>query len=72
MLGVDAQVCVAQYVASVYTTTPLSGRVDAVLRAIEGAQGVGTLLSPILSEPFVPLGGVSVSRQSRELVNNPG
>jgi hypothetical protein len=31
----------------VYTTTPLRERVDAVLRAIEAAQGVGTLSSPI-------------------------
>jgi hypothetical protein len=46
-LGVDARVCVAQYVASVYTTTPLRDRADAVLQAIEGAEGVATLSSPI-------------------------
>jgi hypothetical protein len=47
VLGVDAHMCVAQYVASVYTTTPLRDRVDAVLRTIETAQEVGTLSSPI-------------------------
>ena len=47
VLGVDARVCVAQYVASVYTTTPLRSRADAILRAIEQVQGVGTLSSPI-------------------------
>lgn len=45
VLGVDALVCAAQYVASVYTTTPLRDRVDAVLRTIETAQGIGTLFS---------------------------
>jgi len=47
VLGVDAQACVAQYVASVYTTTPLRNRADAILRALEQVEGVGTLLSPI-------------------------
>lgn len=43
VLGVDAQVCVAQYVASVYTTTPLPDRVDAVLRAIGDALSTASL-----------------------------
>jgi hypothetical protein len=47
VLGVDARACVAQYVASVYTTTPLRNRADAILRALEQVEGVGTLLSPI-------------------------
>ncbi len=47
VLGVDARACVAQYVASVYTTTPLRDRADAILRALEQVEGVGTLLSPI-------------------------
>jgi hypothetical protein len=38
---------VAQYVASVYTTTPLRGRAEAVLQAIDGAEGVATLVRPI-------------------------
>jgi hypothetical protein len=58
VLGVDAQVCVAQYVASVYTTTPLPRRVEAVLRAIEDAQGVGTLLSPIKDMEDVTAGAL--------------
>ena len=47
VLGVDARECVAQYVASVYTTTPLRNRADAMVRALEQVEGVGTLLSPI-------------------------
>ena len=47
VLGVDARVCVAQYAASVYTTTPLHNRADAIIRAIEHVEGVGTLSSPI-------------------------
>ena len=47
VLGIDVRGCVAQYVASVYTTTPLRGRADAILRAIEQVQGVETLSSPI-------------------------
>ena len=47
VLGVDANACAAQYVASVYTTTPLPARASAVLAAIEHAQGVGSLISPI-------------------------
>jgi hypothetical protein len=47
MLGVDANACAAQYIASVYTTTPLPARAAAVLASIEHAQGVGSLISPI-------------------------
>lgn len=47
MLGVDGRACVAQYVASVYTTTPLRDRADVIVRAIEQLQGVGTLSGPI-------------------------
>jgi hypothetical protein len=47
VLGVDARACVAEYVASVYTTTPLRNRADAMVRALEQVEGVGTLLSPI-------------------------
>jgi hypothetical protein len=48
VLGVDTRACVAQYVASVYTTTPLRNRADAMVRALEQVEGVGTLLSPIM------------------------
>jgi hypothetical protein len=47
VLSIDAQACVAQYVASIYLTTPLRDRADAVLRAVEDAHGVATLMSPI-------------------------
>lgn len=47
VLGVDVRACVAQYAASVYTTTTLRERADAIIRAIEKVQAVGTLSSPI-------------------------
>lgn len=56
VLGVDARACVAQYVASVDTTTPLRNRADAMLRAIEQVQDVGTLLCPIKDMEDVSLG----------------
>lgn len=45
VLGIDAHACVAQYVTSVYTTTPLAKRAEAVQNAIEQVEGVGTLLN---------------------------
>lgn len=39
--------CVAQYAASVYTTTALRERADAIVRVLEQVEGVGTLSSPI-------------------------
>jgi hypothetical protein len=47
VLGVDVRACVAQYAASVYTTTTLRERADAIIRALEKVQAVGTLSSPI-------------------------
>jgi len=47
VLTVDAHTCVAQYVTSVYTTTPVTQRADAVLRAMEQVKGVSSLLNPI-------------------------
>jgi hypothetical protein len=58
VLGVDARACVAQYVASVYTTTPLRNRADAILRALEQVEGVGTL-SPIKDMEDVSAGVLS-------------
>ena len=58
VLGVDARACVAQYVASVYTTTPLRNRADAILRALEQVEGVGTLLSPIKDMEDVSAGAL--------------
>ena len=47
VLGVDTHGCVAQYVTSVYTTTPLADRAAAVQAAIEHVEGVSPLLNPI-------------------------
>jgi hypothetical protein len=47
VLNVDLHVTVAQYVTSVYTTTPLSGRANAVYSAITRVEGVATLANPI-------------------------
>lgn len=58
VLGVDARACVAQYVASVYTTTPFRNRADAILRAIEQVQGVGTLSTPIKDMEDVSAGAL--------------
>ncbi len=43
VLGVDAHACVAQYVTSVYTTTPLSQRADALLNSHGASEGVSSL-----------------------------
>jgi hypothetical protein len=58
VLGVDARVCVAQYVASVYMTTPLRDRSDAILRAIAQVEGVGTLSSPVKDMEDVTAGAL--------------
>ena len=58
VLAVDARACVAQYVTSVYTTMPLRDRAEAVLRAIEQVEGVGTLLSPIKDMEDVSAGAL--------------
>ena len=47
VLNVDIHVTVAQYVASVYTTTPLGGRANAVYSAITDIEGVVSLANPI-------------------------
>ena len=47
VLNVDMHVTVAQYVASVYTTTPLGGRARAVYSAITDVEGVVSLANPI-------------------------
>jgi hypothetical protein len=58
VLGVDTRVCVSQYVTSVYATTPLRDRADAVLRALEQVEGVGTLSSPIKAMEDVSAGAL--------------
>ena len=61
VLGVDARACVAQYVSSVYTTTPLRDRADAIVGAIEQVQGVGTLSSPIRDMEDASPGALPIS-----------
>lgn len=58
VLGIDARACVAQYVTSVYTTTPLADRAEAVQNAIEQVDGVGTLLNPIKDMEDVSAGAL--------------
>ena len=47
VLIVDVHACVAQYVTSVYTTTPLPDRAGTVFKAIENVKPVGSVLNPI-------------------------
>jgi len=47
VLNVDLHVTVAQYVTSVYTTTPLDGRANAVYSAITHVEGIASLANPI-------------------------
>ncbi len=47
VLNIDRHVTVAHYVASVYTTTPLGGRANAVYSAITDVEGVVSLANPI-------------------------
>jgi len=47
VLSVDVHTCVAQYLTSVYTTTPLPDRAGAVFKAIENVKPIGTVLNPI-------------------------
>lgn len=56
VLAVDAHMCVAQYVTSVYTTTPVSQRADALLRAMEQVRGVSALQNPIMEMEDVSAG----------------
>jgi hypothetical protein len=58
VLGVDAHMCVAQYVTSVYTTTSLADRAAAVHTAIEQVEGVSTLLNPIKDMEDVSAGAL--------------
>ena len=50
--------CVAQYAASVYTTTALRERADAIVRVLEQVEGVGTLSSPIKEMEDVSAGAL--------------
>ncbi len=58
VLTVDAHTCVAKYVTSVYATTPVRQRADAVLRAMEQVRGVSALLNPIKEMEEVSAGAL--------------
>jgi hypothetical protein len=47
VLSVDVHTCLAQYVTSVYTTSPLPDRAGALFKAIENVKPIGTMLNPI-------------------------
>lgn len=65
VLTVDAHTCVAQYVTSVYTTTPVNQRADAVLRAMDQVRGVSSLLNPIKEMEDVSAGGLALESGTR-------
>lgn len=56
VLNVDPHVTVAQYVTSVYTTTPLGGRANAVYSAITEVEGIASLANPIADMEGVSAG----------------
>jgi hypothetical protein len=58
VLGIDAHVCVAQYAASVYTSTPMRDRAAAILRTIEDVEGVATLADPVKAMEGVTAGAL--------------
>ena len=58
VLSIDVYACVAQYVTSVYTTTPLGERAGAVFKAIEDVNAIGPLLSPIKDMEDVSAGAL--------------
>ena len=58
VLSVDVHACIAQYVTSVYTTTPIGDRANAVFKAIEDVKGVGSLLNPIQDMEGVSAGAL--------------
>ena len=58
VLSVDVHACVAQYVTSVYTTSPLPDRAGAVFKAIENVKAVGSVLNPIAEMEGVSAGAL--------------
>ena len=61
VLSVDARVVVAQYVASVYTTTPLEKRAKAVDDAIQRVAAFASIGSPIADMEGASAAGRSTS-----------
>ena len=58
VLSVDVHACVAQYMTSVYTTSPLPDRAGAVFKAIENVKAVGSVLNPIAEMEGVSAGAL--------------
>jgi hypothetical protein len=58
VLSVDIHTCLAQYVTSVYTTTPLPDRAGALFKAIENVKPIGTVLNPIAEMEGVSAGAL--------------
>jgi hypothetical protein len=58
VLSVDVHTCLAQYVTSVYTTTPLPDRAGALFNAIEIVKPIGTVLNPISEMEGVSAGAL--------------
>jgi hypothetical protein len=58
VLNIDPHVTIAQYVTSVYTTTRLGGRANAVYSAITHVEGVATLANPIADMEGVSAGAL--------------
>jgi hypothetical protein len=58
VLSVDVHTCIAQYVTSVYTTTPLPDRPGAVFKAIENVKPIGSMLNPIAEMEGVSAGAL--------------
>ena len=58
VLNIDPHVTVAQFVTSVYTTTRLGGRANAVYAAITHVEGVASLANPIADMEGVSAGAL--------------
>ena len=76
VLSVDVHTCLAQYVTSVYTTTPLPDRTGALFKAIEDVKPIGTVLNPIgemegVSAGALPDLGAFLPRWVKHLARRP-
>jgi len=58
VLTVDLHECAARHVASVYTTTPIDDRVEAVWRAIHAVHGVASFWEPLAEMERVAAGSL--------------
>ena len=58
VLNVDVHSCVSQFVTSVYITTPLADRADAVFNAIKHVESIASLANPIQDMENVSAGAL--------------